>query len=57
MTPQSSKKLEISIFIVALMALVAIWAANGFEDTWLYAILIIIIIPISWFRLSKKNKD
>ena len=51
------RKSEIIIFVAALAALVAIWAINGYEDTWLYVILIIIAIPTSWFYFSKKNKD
>lgn len=52
-----SKKIEMAIFVVALVALVAIWAMNGFDDTWLYAVLIAVIIPTAWFRLRKKSKD
>ncbi len=52
-----SKKLEIAIFIAALMALAAVWAINGYDDTWLYATAIIIAIPTSWFYWGKKNKD
>jgi xanthine/uracil permease len=52
-----SKKIELAIFILALVALVAVWAINGFEDTWLYAILILIAIPVSWFNFKKKAED
>ena len=55
MTPRSKKSL-IAIFIATLVALVAIWAINGFEDTWSYVVLIIIAIPTSWFYFNKKNK-
>ncbi|MES2470849.1 MAG: hypothetical protein V4526_01285 [Patescibacteria group bacterium] len=52
-----SKKFEIAIVIAALIILVAVWAINGFEDTWMYLTAFIIFIPASWFFFSKKNKD
>lgn len=52
-----SKKLKIAITIVALLVLIAVWAINGYEDTWLYATAGIIAIPASWFYFGNKNKN
>ena len=52
-----SKKIEIAIFVIALVVLAAIWAINGYEDTWLYVTAIIIAIPTSWFYFNSKDKD
>ncbi len=53
-----SERLQIAIFAVALVAVVASWAINGFESDWLYlyAVLAALFIPISMF-LRKKSKD
>ncbi len=51
------KKFEIAIVIAALVALVVVWAINGYDDTWLYVTAAVIAIPTSWFYLSKKGKD
>ena len=53
-----SERLEIAIFVLALVAVVASWAINGFEGDWLYlyAGLATMVIPISWF-LRKKAKS
>ncbi len=56
MTPKN-KKIEITIFLAALMILIAVWAVNGYEDTWLYVTAIIIAIPVSWLYFGNKNKD
>lgn len=56
MTSQS-KKFEIGIFLAALAALIAVWAINDYEDTWLYVTAIIIAIPTSWFYWSKQSKN
>ena len=55
-----SQKLVLAILVAALAALVVIWAINGFDDTWLYAVnavIIIIAIPISWLSFGKKDKN
>ena len=57
MTPQT-KKTGIALLILAQIALIAIWAINGYEDTWFYIMLIFITIPISGLPFfEKKNKD
>lgn len=52
-----SERLEVAIFVSALVAVVASWAVNGFEGDWLYlyAVLATLVIPVSWF-LRKKAK-
>lgn len=55
-------KTSVTIIIIALVALtevalVAIWAMNGYEDTWFYVTAGIIAIPTSWFVFGKKNED
>ncbi len=50
-----TKKLEIWIFIALLVVLAAVWAINGYEDTWLYVTAAIIAIPTSWYYFGKKN--
>lgn len=52
-----TEKLGIALVILALVALVVIWAINGYEDTWLYASAMLIAIPTSWIHFCKKNKD
>ena len=51
------KKLEIGIFIVAIFIICAVWAVNGYQDTWLYVIAAIIAMPTSWYFFGKKEKD
>ena len=50
-------KSEVAIVVVTLLILAAVWAINGFEDTWLYVIAGIIVIPASWFLFGKKDND
>lgn len=55
MTPKN-KKIEIAIYAIALIAIIAIWAVNGYEDTWLYVSAVLIMFPASWIYFNK-NKD
>lgn len=54
MTPRSIK-LEIGIFLAVLIALAAVWAINGYTDTWLYVTAAIIAIPVTWYSFGKKS--
>ncbi len=51
-----SKKIEIGIVLATAAVIIAVWAVNGYEDTWLYATALIIAVPASWF-LFGKNKN
>ncbi len=51
-----TKKTLLIIYIVTLLILVGVWAANGYSDTWLYVTSFLIVLS-SWFTLDKKNKD
>jgi hypothetical protein len=44
----------IVIVILVEIALIAIWAINGYKDTWYYATAMIIAIPTSWISFSKR---
>ena len=55
MTLKQSKKIQIIVFIIALIVLTTVWAINGYDDTWLYVTAAIIAIPVSWYSFSQKN--
>ena len=57
MTPSQMKKISIGLLLLADAALIAIWAMNGYEDTWFYATLILITIPISLMQFRKKDRN
>ncbi len=50
------KKIEIAIVAVTLVVLTAVWAFNGYEDTWLYVSAAVIAIPASWFFFGTKDR-
>ncbi|MES2930758.1 MAG: hypothetical protein V4665_03160 [Patescibacteria group bacterium] len=52
-----TRKISIALLILAEIALVVIWAVNGYEDTWFYAMLMLITISTSWTNFSTKSKD
>lgn len=38
------------------LALVAIWAANGYEETWFYATLILMTVPTGWIHFIGRGR-
>ena len=50
-------KIQIALFITVLVVITGIWAFNGYEDTWFYATVVIIAIPVSWFSFGRKGAD
>lgn len=50
----SVKKLVATFLILANIALVIIWAINGYEDTWFYVSLLLISFVSSWTYFAKK---
>ncbi len=57
MTPQSAKKMLVAIYVVTGVVLAVVWAANGYEDTWLYIWAALIGPATSWFYLKAESKD
>lgn len=53
---KSLTKLEWFILAAVSIIILAVWAMNGYEDTWLYMTALIIAIPTSWFYFGKKDK-
>lgn len=51
------KRLETAIFVVVILIISAVWAMNGYQDTWLYLAAAVIAIPTSWFFFGKKDND
>ena len=54
------KRIQVGVFFAALAVLVIAWALVGFRDTWLFAVMIPVIIPNPWWvmlinKLSKKK--
>jgi hypothetical protein len=54
--PTSTKQREKVIVLVAILILVAVWAINGYDDTWLYVTAILITAPLSWYYIEKNDK-
>ncbi len=46
----------IVLLIATQIALVTIWAINGYDDTWLYASAMVISLSSLWALFSKDNK-
>ena len=51
-----SRKVEVALFVFTLLVLVAIWAANGYEHTWLYVSALVVAIPVGWYTFGSKDK-
>jgi hypothetical protein len=54
MTPQP-KKAEILIIIATIAVLGAVWALNGYEDTWLYVTAAVIALPVTSLAFGMNN--
>lgn len=46
----------IALLVLSNLGLVAIWAMNGYENTWFYIMLLLLTIPTSWIHFIKKTK-
>lgn len=49
------KVISIALLVLSNLGLVAIWAMNGYENTWFYIVLLLLTIPTSWVHVIKKD--
>lgn len=47
--------LQVGIFVGVLVILGLVWAANGYDDTWLYVTAGIIAAPSAWFMFGPRK--
>ncbi|MES3004864.1 MAG: hypothetical protein V4690_01975 [Patescibacteria group bacterium] len=53
--PSKTRKIGIALLILTQVALIVIWAINGYEETWFYVTLMLVSISTSWVHFAKKK--
>ncbi len=51
-----TRAIGIALLVLSNLALVGIWAVNGYENTLFYIMLLLLSIPTSWIHFIKKDK-
>ena len=51
------RAIGIALLIISNLALIYIWAINGYENTFFYVVLLLLTIPTSWVHFLKKDKS